>query len=288
MAIHTPLLQTNTLTVLDLRCAAPRGGCGAERGDEEAHLALVRQGAFGYHLGRHDYLADATTGLFHAARHSYRVSHPLEGGDCCTVIVCNEAMVEEIFGTDAGNGRRVEFTMDTHAQLAHLSLWHALGTDPTEPLDSEERVLELIERMRRLHRPEPRSGVARRRLLQQVRDVRVMLASQLDCNIAIDTLASAVKLSPFHLMRAFRTCTGLTLRAYRRRLRVSTALASLVEGCNDLSRLALDLGFASHSHMDAAFRQELQLAPTDVRRELANARRNRLRRFMQATREPPE
>lgn len=287
MSHLTPLLETRTLSVADIQCRAPRGGCGPERGGEVAHLTMLRRGSFAYHLGQQRHVADPATALFHCARHSYRISHPLDGGDCCTIISCTNVLAEEVFGMHAFRGQRPEFAIDARTHLAHLAMWRTLRVGTHESLTAEECTLELIGRLRHVAPVHTRPGPARRRLRRQMDDARCLLAERLDANIAIDALARTLNLSAFHLMRSFRTHTGSTLRAYRRRLRVATALEALAAGHDDLTRLALDLGFASHSHMDAAFRRELGDTPTNARRYLARAGKGQLRRFVQVMRTLP-
>lgn len=51
---------------------------------------------------------------------------------------------------------------------------------------------------------------------------------------------------------------------YQRQLRLARALA-LMDEYDDLSALGLDLGFSSHSHFSASFRQAYGLSPSAFR-----------------------
>ena len=75
-------------------------------------------------------------------------------------------------------------------------------------------------------------------------------------------------LSRFRLCRAFRRATGSTLHAWREERRMRAALAALADGADDLTRLALDLGYSSHSHFTARFRRTFGRSPSAARREL--------------------
>jgi AraC-like DNA-binding protein len=72
--------------------------------------------------------------------------------------------------------------------------------------------------------------------------------------------------SPFHLSRIFRLTTGLPLRQYVRRLRIVLAADRLRRGDDDLTSLALDLGFYDHSHFTNTFRREWGVPPSRIRR----------------------
>jgi AraC-like DNA-binding protein len=90
-------------------------------------------------------------------------------------------------------------------------------------------------------------------------------------------VARAACASPDHLTRIFRRETGSTLHGYLVRLRLAVALDAVIETEVDLTELAFDLGFASHSHLTYAFRRRYGVPPGAVRRELAARRGDRRR-----------
>jgi AraC family transcriptional regulator len=79
-------------------------------------------------------------------------------------------------------------------------------------------------------------------------------------------IANAIGCSIFHLCRAFRRATGTTIHGYRDQVRLRLALERIEQGERDLTRLALDLGYSSHSHFTAAFRRNFAAPPSAVRR----------------------
>jgi AraC-like DNA-binding protein len=97
------------------------------------------------------------------------------------------------------------------------------------------------------------------------------LGRDLDADMSLDDVASDVGTSTFHLCHTFRAATGRTLHGYRTDLRIRAALERLEDARADLTRVAVDLGFSSHSHFGAVFRRELGRTPSDVRRALAEA-----------------
>lgn len=80
-------------------------------------------------------------------------------------------------------------------------------------------------------------------------------------------LAAEVGVSPYHLHRRFRAATGWTAHAYRDHLRLREGLARVLDGEPDLSALAFDLGYASHSHFTTRFRRAFGATPSQVRRD---------------------
>jgi AraC-like DNA-binding protein len=75
-----------------------------------------------------------------------------------------------------------------------------------------------------------------------------------------------VHCSPYHLARQFRNATGTTIAEHLMDLRLTLAVERLERGDDDLARLAADLGFASHSHFTARFRQRLGCVPSHLRK----------------------
>ena len=108
-------------------------------------------------------------------------------------------------------------------------------------------------------------GAGRRRRL--VDEVRQALHEEPD--LRLTELARLVGLSPFHLSRMFKQACGLTISAYRVRLRVRGALERLGEGERDLARLAVDTGFADQAHLTRRVRTETGDTPGRLRALLA-------------------
>jgi AraC-like DNA-binding protein len=103
-------------------------------------------------------------------------------------------------------------------------------------------------------------GLAQRRLVDGARE---LLAG--DPNRALPDLAGELRVSPYHLSRAFHRGTGVTLRRYRMRLRANAALERLADGEPHLAALAAELGFADQAHLTRTLRAETGLPPGRLR-----------------------
>jgi AraC family transcriptional regulator len=101
--------------------------------------------------------------------------------------------------------------------------------------------------------------------LDMIAAVREVIASSLGAPLTLAAIAARVHTSPFHLARVFRAFTGTSIHRHRAQLRLRTALDRLGDGERDLSRLALELGFASHSHLTDSFRREFGAPPSRYR-----------------------
>jgi AraC-like DNA-binding protein len=103
------------------------------------------------------------------------------------------------------------------------------------------------------------------RIWELVEAVRRRLADDFDRQVSLDELSEATGVSKYHLARTFHEKTGYPIHHYQTLLRLEAALVGLWHGEQDLTRLALTLGFSSHSHFTSVFRRLLGATPSAVR-----------------------
>ena len=95
--------------------------------------------------------------------------------------------------------------------------------------------------------------------------------------VPLERIARAVGVSPVYLSNEFARSEGVPLYQYQLYLRLIRSL-QILRDCDDITQLALELGFSSHSHFSATFRRTFGLSPsryrsnTRSRRSLATAR----------------
>jgi AraC-like DNA-binding protein len=99
--------------------------------------------------------------------------------------------------------------------------------------------------------------------------VKLVLAGDLARRWTLDEIAAEVGGSPVYLTQVFQRVEGVPLYRYQMRLRLARAL-DLIDQYDDLSALSLNLGFSSHSHFSAAFRQAYGRSPTAFRQSALN------------------
>jgi AraC family transcriptional regulator len=104
--------------------------------------------------------------------------------------------------------------------------------------------------------------VGRQRLADRV---KLVLMSDLGRRWTLAAIAAEVRGSPVYLTQVFQQVEGLPLYRYQLRLRLARAL-ELIPRYDDLTALSLELGFSSHSHFSAAFREAYGRSPSDFRR----------------------
>ncbi len=115
------------------------------------------------------------------------------------------------------------------------------------------------------HQATPTGGALPRRATDAgLAAARELLADDLSGNVGLAELASAARMSRFHLIRAFHRRYGLTPFAYQRNLRVERARAVLRDGVS-LADAAADAGFADRSHLGRWFRAVMGSTPGEYR-----------------------
>jgi AraC-like DNA-binding protein len=98
-----------------------------------------------------------------------------------------------------------------------------------------------------------------------VEQAKQAIASNLDRNVTVRELSRTMHCTPWRLCRTFRRFTGQTLTGYRHALRVQVAVERLRDRDTDLTDLALELGYSSHSHFTHVFRRHVGITPSQVR-----------------------
>jgi AraC family transcriptional regulator len=105
------------------------------------------------------------------------------------------------------------------------------------------------------------------RTLDVIRHTKRFLEAHQADRILLRDIARAVGLSPAYLTDIFRRCEGLPLHRYLTRLRLERARQELWHA-DDLTALALEVGFSSHSHFTAAFRKLFGCTPSQYRERM--------------------
>lgn len=263
------LLDTGTLAVKNVSC---RGSCRHRSVEECAaatHLVFPYRGLYLRHVGNDQSVADANHMLFFNAGEGYQVSHPVIGGDASLVLSISPALLRELAPAallhrrDEPGFRVQSLHIDPRAQALVALLRHSLHHGGIESLEAESLALTLVCRSLGPRTTHATAATrARRRLVDRV---KVLLAAEVGRRWSLADIAAEIGGSPVYLTQAFQQVEGVPLHRYHLRLRLARAL-DLVVHCEDMSALALDLGFSSHSHFSAAFKQAYGRTPSAFRK----------------------
>ncbi len=257
MLNSTLLLETPRLRVRDVHCAHCRGGWAAVEASSRSGIVFARRGAFRRRGSHGEQVIEPGVAYFQRAGDEEEYAHPYDGGDRCTSVAVEDSLLASLLGGDP----TLPFATTPHADLSHRLLSSDASEEGTIGLLAS--VLGAIAPVR-VASGRPATALARRRIAG---DAREALAA--DSGLGLVELAQAVAVSPHHLSRVFRSEVGVTVTAYRRRLRVRGALERLAGGEGDLARLAADAGFADHAHLTREVRALLGTTPSALERRLS-------------------
>jgi AraC-like DNA-binding protein len=111
----------------------------------------------------------------------------------------------------------------------------------------------------------PRRGTAGQQEL--VANAKRYLSNRPAQRIRLADVGQALGVSPVYVTDVFRQVEGVSFYRYALRKRLERAVRLLPGYSLDLSELALDLDFASHSHFTTAFRRAFGCTPTVFREQ---------------------
>ena len=287
--VRRPLFESETIRLGLFGARPTTDACGEVEIQTMNALVLPLSGVF----SKHDSPSRAVIGtpshvVLVAADTPYRLSYPGAIGDRALTLRFDDALAPEqvdVFGreTPASHG-----LLSADAMLLRNLLCARLAHGGPDPFAVEALALDLLSaslQALRGRRPGRSGAEARRtRAIERVKEA-VALAPAEKWTIA--RLADIASLSPFHLCRVFRDMVGTSVYEYVLRQRLASALDAVCEGGADLTAIALDFGFASHSHFTARFRGFFGCAPTALRRVAGGAGHIAdLRKIMTAPRSP--
>lgn len=243
----------------------------------ESLFVFPRESVWIAHEGQPAFVADPNTVTYYNAGQCYRRTKLSARGDQCEwFAMAPEAIAETLAGHDPAAIDRPDapfpFThgpSDADSYLKQrLVFHHASRESNPDRLFVEESVVSILADVtshayRRQGSPQKRRSD--RDVIETAKDV---IARRFAENLSLSDIAAEVRASVFHLGRLFKARTGFSLHAYRNQLRLRSALERLREPGTDLTAIALDLGFSSHSHFTEIFRRTFGRTPSVVRDDL--------------------
>jgi AraC family transcriptional regulator len=263
----------------DWRCNGTRSVAPpSEELTRHCEINLHRRGWHVRSVARRRYFIDPLHHSLWPADSGFRLSNNTAHPQAATLLFVNERVLEEsvatVPGASAAGVQRLR-TSPAHWRSSELTACHArlLATDCDDRLAIEENALTLIRRVVAeaagargwiLQSPVPRRAAA-------VENARSYILSRYREPLSLSSIAAACGVAPSTLCAHFPRVVGMSVWRYVQQLRLQEAALALSEGETDLSRLALDLGFSSHSHFAQAFRAQFAQPPSRFRRGVGQA-----------------
>ena len=274
MQIDRTVFTTGHVTVGAFRCPLNYPSF-RDTGPTERHLVVFpRSGVWIRHAGSRAFAADPRVVTIYNAGQEYTREPMHPDGDRSDWFALSSELARDVAGVDSDRPFRFEFAeCDARLYSRQRLLFDRLDAGSCDPLEGEEEVLGIVTTvLRRANRDATRlsgSNPKHRALAEHARAELVRMATS---SQSLGALATRVGASPWHLCRVFRAVTGSSLHAFRLDLRLRLALERLEDPRADLSRIAFELGFSSHSHFTSAMRSRLGRTPSAFRQTLASRR----------------
>jgi AraC-like DNA-binding protein len=226
----------------------PRGDISGRK------LVVTFAGAFDFQVGRSATWVDPSRLLFASPGESYVDHHVVPGtGHSSVILTPSEETVDEMW-TDA----EAQFARRVRGCPLQVQMLAQLLRRSEEPLAAQELGLAIMEHSLADARPvvgiDPRCARRAKETLQDCPEGRLSLSE----------IAADLGVTPIHLTQSFKRSEGMPLYRYQTLLRLGRALEKLPEQ-DDITDLAFELGFSSHSHFTAVFRSELGMTPSQYR-----------------------
>ena len=251
--------------------------CGPGREDElhaqtwdQPTIVLVRMGRFGRCVRGRSSVVDSTQACVGHAGDEEWVQHLGSAGHRCTVLTLGPGELPPLFRVRARLAL-TEFRTSPATDLAHRLLLAACRRGG-EPAAIRQMAAALVADLlggwwaassATAHR------VGTRAATRRVVDIAREIVTTNSTAPRLQSVATAVNISPQYLTRIFKQDTGMTLGRYRNRVRVRLALEMLAAEDSDLKWIAHDLGFFDRSHFSKVVMAEVGLPPHEVRRLLS-------------------
>lgn len=289
------LFENDWLQVGHIAVRPASSACGELERSALNVLALPLAGVFAKHDGpRRHAIATPSHALLISADRPYRLSFPGAIGDRCLALrFTGDALARVLPEAVAGDGfdesaHSAHVLLPPALMLARSGFWRRLARQQLDGLEAEVLAVELLAatlhaaRAQRVGPRDRRTAPAGWRRARQIARTVEAISCAPGRRWTLDELAALVSVSAGHLAHVFRAEMGLPVYAYVTRARLAGALDAVLDSDAGLTEIALDAGFASHSHFTARFRALFGLTPQQLRRAPRTDTARTLRRIATA------
>ncbi len=288
------VFESGPVSIGYTRCRPTSDAMGSDVRSGSHTLTFPTRGVFRMHIGGpagRVFTCDPNSVIFQNAGDVFRTSHPGAIGDeTVWVSFRNDVVQEAVRAHDDAEARPelpFPFTMAPSDPGTFL-LMRAMFAEACRGVDADRALVEEtavgVLRLSLARGFEQIASLAgpRRTTVRAHADIaenaKAFMAMRCADRMTIEDVAKHVHVSPYHLCRLFHKHAGLPIHRYLNRLRLRVALDRLHESAPEsgngggLATLAVDLGFASHSHFCDAFRKEYGLPPSIMRERMGDLR----------------
>ena len=230
-------------------------------------VVLPYFGLFAYIVGRKRWLIDPNTILYISPGWEFVDEHPVpQLGHAAVLVNPARELLDEICD-GPGPAKCSAFMSAARPSTTRLRLLThqmlRLAPEADDPLHRDELVAHALDEA--INGPTC-AGMRASRVVDRAKEVLHARSCE---RLSLDEIAKEVGVSPVYLTQEFTRSEGAPLYRYQLRLRLNRALLELPH-CDDITGLALDLGFSSHSHLTSVFRAIFGMTPSEYRRTVGS------------------
>lgn len=290
---HSPresvLFESPEVVVGEFHCAPDDPRWAEENcADEGYFVVFPGTSVLIKHTGREPVVTGPNHFMLYNRHQTYRRRLLDPRGDHCVFLLVAPGVLAEAAHVSEPDDFR--FSMSHGPASAAAYLLHRLvvrqlaGDEVPDRLEVEEALYQLVSEVVRVDLSlngrqklptRERTRAAHSRLVEET---KALISSRVTESLSLKDIAAEGHTSPFHLARVFRARTGFALHEYQNQLRLRLSLDRIFEPGLDLSRIAFELGYASHSHFTDSFRRVFKMPPSRLRETLTITEARRLAR----------
>jgi AraC-like DNA-binding protein len=269
--VRRSLLASGPICIDSLAVDPLSDSCGDVERQDSNVVVLPFAGVFAKHdaPGKH-VVGTPSHAVFIAADTPYRIAFPGAIGDRAIVLRFDSAVIPEAVDRRPGETLGSHGLLPAQAMMRRDLLRRRTSDPAAERFEIETLGLELLDlcfcALREVPSLQRATHLRHSRAVERVKEA-VAVAPGRDWSVG--RLAKIANLSHFHLCRVFRERTGSSIYDYVLRERLAQSLEAVLDG-GDITAIALDAGFASHSHFTARFKRFFGVTPSALRQGIGN------------------
>ena len=246
------------VALAEWRCPGHDHAAGAAEIGDAYEIVVARRGVFAREGDGHRVVSDAGTATFWHPAEPYRITHPVPGGDYCSIVRLSADGVRALVATvDPARAEaavpRFPIASVPLSGPSYLLHWLAMAAARdaarqsgtalgTSPLRAEEygvafaaAAVAAAGQARKAGRL-PRAAARNRRAVEYAARVREYIAPRYRQPLTLRGIATAVGCSPYHLSRLVSATSGVPIYGLVIELRLRHALELLLETKDDIRR----------------------------------------------------
>lgn len=261
MPENSLLLSTGQVSLGLSQCRSIPAGLREEEIETYFTLVFPLSGVFGVNTEGTQTAATPAKAVLFSQGQARQIHHPDGGHDQSAYISMSSGFAEPYLDT-SGRFWTEASTTTPHLDYRLRCLIAAVKVGHVDALEVEDFTVGALTDLMEV-KGAPPTGSRRDTVLDAEEYLSVHFRDQCD----LSTIARHVGSSSHHLSRMFKQVTGESLSRRRMRLRITGALSEILDGADDLSRVAVESGFYDHSHMTNSFHFYFGVTPKEARLE---------------------